>query len=361
MFTKIRFCIGNNHIEFENFSFPLGEISASVLNITPEVYHTLKDKLSLAKEKAEEYEASRNTATLKEANRLYYDLRNALCDTFVFHGLNEESEILYNTIEEEGDAVAESHLHIYRSYFSSYERLLYDLASFNQTMRYFITHYLNALKKLNAENYAAALNDFLFSPRAWKYIANPIDGTGLFTNADDITVRYIPRETFPGSDEYKIYEYYDVESLQALLKMDFYKALEAGHIIRRCEYCGRFFLLKKAYHTKYCDKPSPDQPKYTCAQLGYRKNGIKERIADNPKAQVLRRCLQRIDKDHYRGIISDEERTRLKSKAQDLYFEAMTHSEITSEELEETLSSQKLYANCNVERMTAPRGRPKKS
>ena len=112
MFTKIRFCIGNNHIEFENFSFPLGEISASVLNITPEVYHVLKDKLSLAKEKAEEYEASRNTAALKEANRLYYDLRNALCDTFVFHVLNEESEILYNTIEEEGDAVAESHLHV---------------------------------------------------------------------------------------------------------------------------------------------------------------------------------------------------------------------------------------------------------
>ena len=53
MFTKIRFCIGNKNIEFEKFSFPLGEITASVLNITPEVYHKLKDKLSLAKEKAE--------------------------------------------------------------------------------------------------------------------------------------------------------------------------------------------------------------------------------------------------------------------------------------------------------------------
>ena len=28
MFTKIRFCIGNKNIEFENFSFPLGEITA---------------------------------------------------------------------------------------------------------------------------------------------------------------------------------------------------------------------------------------------------------------------------------------------------------------------------------------------
>ena len=359
MFTKIRFCIGNKNIEFEKFSFSLGEITASVLNISPEVYHKLKDKIYRAKEKAEEYEATRDTSVLKKANQLYYDLRNALCDTFIFRVLEEESEMMYNTIEAEEDVIEESHLHAYRSYFASYERLLYDLASFNQTIRYFITHHLDALKTLNAENYAAVLNDFLFSPRAWKYIANPIDGTGLFTNADDVTVRYISRETFPGSDEYKIYEYYDVESLQALLKMDFYKALEAGYIIRRCEYCGRFFLLKKAYHTKYCDKPSPDNPKYTCAQLGYRKNGIKERIADNPKAQVLRRCLQRIDKDHYRGIISDEERTRLRSKAQDLYFGAITHSEITSEVLEERLSSQTLYALCNVERVTAPRGRPK--
>ena len=163
MFTKIRFCIGNKNIEFEKFSFSLGEITASVLNISPEVYHQLKDKLCRAKEKAEEYEATRDTSVLKKANQLYYDLRNALCDTFIFHVLEEESEMMYNNIEAEEDVIEESHLHVYHSYFSSHERLLYDLASFNQTIRYFVTHHLDALKKLNAENYAAALNDFLFS------------------------------------------------------------------------------------------------------------------------------------------------------------------------------------------------------
>ena len=107
MFTKIRFCIGNKNIEFEKFSFPLGEITASVLNITPEVYHKLKDKLMNAKEKAEEYEATRDTSALKKANQLYYDLRNALCDTFIFHVLGEESEMMYNTIAEEEDSVEE--------------------------------------------------------------------------------------------------------------------------------------------------------------------------------------------------------------------------------------------------------------
>ena len=46
------------------------------------------------------------------------------------------------------------------------------------------------------------------------------------------------------------FEYYETEHLQTLLKLDFYKGLEAGHLIRKCELCGRLFLLQKGYHTK---------------------------------------------------------------------------------------------------------------
>lgn len=106
------------------------------------------------------------------------------------------------------------------------------------------------------------------------------------------------------------------------MKTDFYKALEAEYIIRLCEYCGRFFLLKKAYHTKYCDKPAPDNPKYTCAQLGYHCKGVKETVADNPKAQSLNLCYKRIDKDLSRRIITAEERGILYAKAKDLYHNA---------------------------------------
>ena len=40
---------------------------------------------------------------------------------------------------------------------------------------------------------------------------------------------------YDGSDEYQIYEYYEAYNLQTLLKMDFYRALGAGYVIRRCE------------------------------------------------------------------------------------------------------------------------------
>ena len=66
-------------------------------------------------------------------------------------------------------------------------------------------------------------------------IANPLNGGGLYSNADPVMLRFIPRETDPGSDEYQIYEYYEAYNLQTLLKMDFYRALGAGYVIRRCE------------------------------------------------------------------------------------------------------------------------------
>ncbi len=36
---------------------------------------------------------------------------------------------------------------------------------------------------------------------------------------------------------------------------------------------GGCFLLTKAYHTRYCDLPNPEDSSHTCSQLGYRKTG----------------------------------------------------------------------------------------
>ena len=99
----------------------------------------------------------------------------------------------------------------------------------------------------------------------------------------------MPRESAPDSGQFRIFEYYETEHLQTLLKLDFYKGLEAGHLIRKCELCGRLFLLQKGYHTKYCDSPNPDNPRYSCAQLGYRTRGVKETAADRRKNFITKR------------------------------------------------------------------------
>ena len=250
---------------------------------------------------------------------------------------------------------------VYSRLTTAYTSIVEDIRSFNNTIYSFIGLFLSKLEKLNPSNYAAALYDFLNHPNVDKLVATPWRGTGLYTSADPVMLKFIPKPTTSGSGEFQIYEYYEAKSLQTFLKLDFYKALEAGHIIRRCEYCKRFFLLTRAYHTKYCDQPCPDKPEYTCAQVGRYTLGRKEKMKDDPKLQSLNRCFRRIDQDVSRGIITDAQRKILKKEAKHLHRQAFIRSGTTNEELEEMLRSENLYPRCGVIRRANPVGRPRKS
>ena len=45
-------------------------------------------------------------------------------------------------------------------------------------------------------------------------------------------------------------------------------------------------LAVTKFSIKYCDNPAPDNPKYTCAQLGYHRKELKELQADNTKHKM---------------------------------------------------------------------------
>ena len=249
---------------------------------------------------------------------------------------------------------------VYQRWIAAYTSIMEDIGSFNQTIYSFTGKFLSKLEKLNPSNYAAALCDYLNHHSVDKLVANPLRGTGLYTNADPVMLKFIPRPV-PGGDAFQIYEYYQASRLQTFLRLDFYKALEAGHIIRRCEYCKRFFLLTRAYHTKYCDQPCPDKPQYTCAQVGRYTFGRKEKTKDDPKLQSLNRCFRRIDQDVSRGIITDADRVKLKKEAKHLHRQAFIRSGTTNEELEQMLQTENLYPRCGVRRNTKPVGRPRKT
>lgn len=437
MFSSIAFYIGEKVLGLNDREYPLGELTAEVLNISPEKYHELQRMLDKAMESMDCYEEKHQMQDWFDANEEMIRLHEALEQYRIFQLIQDEPEVLYEArtlteqytlFPEDGDALAPGELDLgilgaianyedylehpadyggeesltlqwgeerytmpeprppippappektrallivpgplemkwksYKSYCVTYGTVLMDIASVCQTLRAFIRMGLSKLDHLTPDNYMAALHTFLFHERAHKWIANPVDGTGFYTRMDDVWLHLIPREISPGSGTFKIYEYYESDRLQTMLKLDFYKGLEAGHLIRRCENCGRFFLLRKGYHTKYCDLPNPTNPKYTCAQLGYRIRGVKEDAEDSPLTQALYRCFQRIDKDKSRGNITSEERGILREKAQELYHAARTKPGTSYDAFDASLSAEKLYPLCGVQRKSRPRGRPKRS
>ncbi len=59
--------------------------------------------------------------------------------------------------------------------------------------------------------------------------------------------------------------------LRDFLYTDFFRGLELSHLPRRCDNCGRYFLLSGGKYSNYCEAPLPDEPQKTCRSIGARK------------------------------------------------------------------------------------------
>ncbi len=248
-------------------SFPLGELTADILNITPEEFDQL-------------YALSGNLGKGKDQEAIMEGIYALLKERLLFQLLTAEG-VRWNA--------------------NKFREIVGDIYSFNQTMFWFIDRFLMHLKKLDPENHAAALYDFYTDPHLDKMMVNffcdPMHSFSLF---DNIEVHFIPMEVPGKPDNYAVYEVYSSETIQGFLKMDFMKAVMAGHVIRRCQNCKRFFLLTQGYKTIYCDQPLADNPRRTCRQQGA-KNIAKQKAEGNPVLRSYNKAYQRITADKSRG------------------------------------------------------------
>lgn len=355
MFESISFSVGKKTISLYGQDFVLGELSVQVTNIwyyqTREMYDLLKE----GKNFAVQYEETQDCSFWHRANDSFLKLETKLRQFPLFTLLQRKQSVLWDTT-----VLEHRDWPVYKAYFEQFKAILNDITMFRDVIGHFTALCIMPLQTLNSSNISAEVNRLtdnyfsLYFPEEKRAIAYP------YHNNKPIMLDFESRADDSTAGDMQIIETYTVKDLLMLLKIDFYKALEAGHLIRQCEYCGRFFLLTKRLHTKYCDNPAPDNPKYTCAQMGYRLTRRKEKTEDDPKAEALRRCMNRITKDCSRKIITAEERDLLKAKAEDLFHKARLRSGVTYEEFEKSLASKNLYPLCGVVRKTNPVGHPKK-
>ena len=411
MFKKLVFYVGNKCLEFNGQSFPLGEISRDILNFPEDKYKKILEVDKKAFHYCEKYKETEDKEYLLKANEYYLKLDELVQSLPIVNLIHNDPDILYNVreyttqisffddeefakteqaeidgfikianaffakhAEETGDIKAtvedfiskevlmgKPDMKKYYEYVMDYHYIISDIVSFIRTIQNFISQHLQHLITLNPENYAAALYDFLHREDNYKVIANPLSGTGDFHEKEPVMLQYVPRETEPGSGQYKIYEQYETNIFMTLLKTDFYKALEAGHLIRRCQYCKKYFITTKGYHTKYCNNTIPGRPDITCRQMAYALGNPKELAADDPIFRALYRCKMRIRQDYTRGCIEKDDKIKLIKTATDLVFDATIKPDISVEKLEDKLATANLYKECNVVRKANPVGKPKKN
>ena len=353
MFNSITFCIDRKTINLFGQELLLGELSEQVVNIGHQQTQEMYDILNEGKALAGRYEDTKDDTLLDRAYDCYQELEVKLRQ-YPLLALLLDEECLF---PKELDPKAPRYVCIL-AYLGHARGVLDSILIFRNAINHFIKTFIMPMRELtegNLSNAAAVLNSELYR----MYLPKR-DDLGFCPYNDgliELTFETVANDS--GANGFQILERFTTESLLMLLQIDFFKAISAGHLIRQCEYCGRLFLLTKRLHTKYCDNPAPDNPKFTCAQMGYQRSRKKEQPVDDPKADSLRRCLNRITQDCSRKIITPEERDLLKAKANDLYHEAKIRSGVTYEEFEKSLASRNLYPLCNVKRKSNPVGHPK--
>lgn len=314
MFHQINFYIHGECVEVGGKEFLLGELTCDMLNITSDQFQEIWD-LAEQLRSAEDRDVIAQLHALLMERKLFQLIANP---------------------DDHGSAM-------------QYLQIVSDIYSFNQTIFRFVDWFIMRLNKLDFENYAAALFDFYHHPNLDKLMVNHLrDGIHTFTLFDNVDVRYEPREIPSQPDAYAIYEVYSAKYLQAFLKMDFMKAIMAGHTLRRCKNCKRFFLLTQGYKTDYCDRPLADNPRRTCRQQGA-KNTAKEKARNNPVIRSYTRAYRRITADKNRGNITEKQWVLAKGKLADLRDMAVS-GRLSDKEVDAQMQSAELYRSLGIDR-----------
>ena len=92
----------------------------------------------------------------------------------------------------------------------------------------------------------------------------------------------------------RLCETYEFDSLGAFLYVDFFRGLGRCHVPKRCDNCGRYFLLSGGKYSSYCERPLKDEPDKTCREIGARK-----RYDDKCRTDPVWLAYNRAYKAHY--------------------------------------------------------------
>ena len=137
------------------------------------------------------------------------------------------------------------------------------------------------------------------------------------------------------------------DSYYSLILTDFFEGLHYGHYPRRCEICGKYFLMQSARRQKYCS--------YGIAPELYRGNKIscrkyaavlnrKEKAENDPIAAICNRRCAAIRTECGRGTIKTEFAETAKRLAKEHKLRAQTDDRYAKEEYRKDMSREVLYA-----------------
>ena len=84
---------------------------------------------------------------------------------------------------------------------------------------------------------------------------------------------------------------YEFGTVLEMLELELTKMLEIDMRFRKCKRCGKYFIMKGNYDTKYCDRIADDETR-SCQELAAQEN-YKQKVADNAALPIYNKYYKR--------------------------------------------------------------------
>ena len=327
-----------------NRKYHLGEITTGFLNLPNEFFKSLQSKTDEFAPVAREMFASKNekaAPAVQEKLNAVFDLlidlppyRDIGIDIFTsYHMLPlliEQPE-KWSEVITQGTEAAQGMEH----FISTIENLAHSIFAFTSQADTMLEQYFEPLKRRNADAYGFAFATYYKNMLKMQPIFAPEIDWGLST---EVTLNYLPANTFDGTGKFVIAEQMQFTNLVSFLYADLYRGLMHGNCPRRCQNCGKYFLLTAGYNTCYCNNIAPGETLRTCRKVGAHRKAEREKASGTPAQREYRKAYDRLKMRKARHKISVDEWNEKVALAQQLRDEA-EQGELTGLELRDKLSA----------------------
>ena len=157
-------------------------------------------------------------------------------------------------------------------------------------------------------------------------------GLPLIAQTHEVGLEFVTMTEQDDTQSFCIAERFVFTNLFSFLQVDLSRGLMIGHAPKKCQNCGKYFLLENGYHVSYCTNIAPDETTRTCRQVGAHKKSAAQ--TKTPAQAEYQKLYNRLKTRKNRKKISVEEWNQTVAWAQEMKDKA-ERGEISEWELKE--------------------------
>jgi hypothetical protein len=173
-----------------------------------------------------------------------------------------------------------------RSLIEPYLDFLETIISLRKTYGVFIDKYVHSKGRyLNSDEIALLFDEYLHNEYG-KLITKPSEKMMLECK----TIKQGKKSVWC--------DVYTFESLSAFIYFDFFRGLRQGYIPKKCEHCGKYFLLTSGHYYNFCERIIKGTNGKTCRDIGAHKK-YEEKCKSDPVWLAYNRAY----KAHYARLL----------------------------------------------------------